>query len=477
MVANIECMSTIRFVLRKDKPIKKGDQEKQLYPIQLVYQISGNRKYYNTGQAVEENAWDSASQSVIIVGKSKEAKVATSINLELNELRSKIEKIENKYQALEQEYSTETIINELTAQKKSFEKKTAPKNAVYDLLDRFIEYKAATQKSAAVYSQLKEHIKDFEKAKSEKISFENMDEFFLDKFQGFLTTSRKKIVPGKLGTLREKQIRMRNTTAFKQVSSLKSFLVFAKKKGAPVNESYSDFEIPRYEKEVVALTPEEFDRVVNLDLSGNRRLDEARDIFVFSCATGLRYSDLAQLDRSHIKDGEISFRVQKTAQPLIITLNQYSQSILDKYKDRFKPLPVKANQRLISDQKLNKALKGHVIYDKYTRQEIGYNINCVFWRAGLTHIEKTVSYYGKKAEDTITPRFKRITTHIGRKTFVTLSLTKRDGRENMSAEEVMAFTGHKDYRSFQRYVKVTDQRKREAMKNAWGDIKPKMQVV
>ncbi len=38
----------------------------------------------------------------------------------------------------------------------------------------------------------------------------------------------------------------------------------------------------------------------------------------------------------------------------------------------------------------------------------------------------------------------------------------------MSAEEVMAITGHKDYKSFQRYVKVTEQRKKTVMLKAWG---------
>jgi hypothetical protein len=48
----------------------------------------------------------------------------------------------------------------------------------------------------------------------------------------------------------------------------------------------------------------------------------------------------------------------------------------------------------------------------------------------------------------------------------------------MSAEEVMTITGHKDYKSFKRYVKITEQRKKLVMRNAWGEAKlPEMKAV
>ncbi len=35
----------------------------------------------------------------------------------------------------------------------------------------------------------------------------------------------------------------------------------------------------------------------------------------------------------------------------------------------------------------------------------------------------------------------------------------------------MATTGHRDYKSFKRYVKVTEQRKKVVMVKAWGKLK------
>jgi integrase len=54
--------------------------------------------------------------------------------------------------------------------------------------------------------------------------------------------------------------------------------------------------------------------------------------------------------------------------------------------------------------------------------------------------------------------------HIGRKTFATLSLVK-----GMSSEVTMSITGHKDYKSFSRYVRVAEKEKKIAMLKAWGD--------
>ena len=53
--------------------------------------------------------------------------------------------------------------------------------------------------------------------------------------------------------------------------------------------------------------------------------------------------------------------------------------------------------------------------------------------------------------------------HSGRKTFATLSL-----EAGMSAEHVMKIGGWKDYKSFKRYINVTDEAVKGAMEHAWG---------
>ena len=42
-------------------------------------------------------------------------------------------------------------------------------------------------------------------------------------------------------------------------------------------------------------------RLIDLDLSENKRLESVRDNFVFSCYTGLRYIDLQQIGKDKIE--------------------------------------------------------------------------------------------------------------------------------------------------------------------------------
>jgi hypothetical protein len=103
-----------------------------------------------------------------------------------------------------------------------------------------------------------------------------------------------------------------------------------------------------------------------------------------------------------------------------------------------KPLPV------ISNQNLNYAIK-----DLCKLAEINEEI-------------EIVRFKGNKREATVYPKYDRVSVHTGRKTFATLSLER-----GMNAEEAMAIGGWKDYKSFKRYVKITEQRKKVVMAKAW----------
>jgi integrase len=153
----------------------------------------------------------------------------------------------------------------------------------------------------------------------------------------------------------------------------------------------------------------------------------------------LRYSDIAQLRREHLRKNEIRLKVQKTKSDLTIPLNSISAAILEKYSHNQKPLPV------ISSQNLNYAIK-----DLCKLAEINKPV-------------EVVRFSGKKRIVTVKPKYEFIHFHTGRKTFVCLSLEK-----GMGAEEVMTITGHTDYKSFKRYVYVTEKRKQVVMNKAWG---------
>ncbi len=88
--------------------------------------------------------------------------------------------------------------------------------------------------------------------------------------------------------------------------------------------------IPLYEDELTAIENKEF---------SIERLSLVRDIFVFSCYTGLAYVDVGNLKKSNIiksgKDGEtwIITKRQKTGTPQRVPLLLPALEIIEKYKD------------------------------------------------------------------------------------------------------------------------------------------------
>jgi site-specific recombinase XerD len=340
-------MGTIRFVLRTDKP-----NQDSLSPIQLIYQVSGQRKYFATGKKLRSENWNPETQQAIYLDKKTAKKLLQKvdynllpsskeieeINANLLSMKKEISDIENLFKLNKQVYSAEMVIDSLKETRTPLTKKQERSNFVFDFIDRYIEDNKSTREkgSLGVYKSLKKHLKIFESTKNKKVTFDKIDYSFFLEFQNFLINNKTKTAPNGLG----------NVTIAKQLSTFKTFLNYARMHGIVVSDNYKDFKIKKESLEVVALTNEEFETLYNLDLSKNKKLDQVRDVFCFSCATGFRYSDLAQLKREHIKDNEILLTVTKTRQKLTVPLNPYSHSILNKYADMHRPLPVISNQKM-----------------------------------------------------------------------------------------------------------------------------------
>ena len=144
-------------------------------------------------------------------------------------------------------------------------------------------------------------------------NFDTIDKQFFESFQKHLINK---------GNLND-------TTIRKQLSTLKTFLYKAKSlPGIVVSDKFKDFKIGKGTAlPVIALTEAEFETLFNVNLkSNNPKLSNVRDILALSCATGLRMSDLEQLEWGHIKENEniIEIRTIKTNQLLRIPLNFHS---------------------------------------------------------------------------------------------------------------------------------------------------------
>ncbi|MFZ4058948.1 MAG: phage integrase SAM-like domain-containing protein [Ferruginibacter sp.] len=447
---------TISFELRKNKTNKKG-----LAPIRLIFQIRQQRKFHSIGQSILPQCWDNEKQEAIYIDKKTAKKTHPAIDYDLFFLESEViefnrtlfdkiqatKKITDRFILDKVAFTAEMVIFKLNGELKPTTKKAEPTNLLFDYIDKYIKDNKATRQagSLTVYRSMKNHLLAYQNETKKKVTFDKIDYSFFQSFQNFLI-GRTKEIKSTGATVPM----LNNTTIAKQLSTIKTFLNYAAREGIEVSDKYKGFKISKEKLEVIALTNDEFENLYYLDLSNNERLAKVRDIFCFSCCTGFRYSDLKQLSRTHIKDEEIILTTIKTNMELNVPLTPLSKAILAKYKAKRKPLPMITNQRLN-------------LYLKELCQ-----------LAGINDEIEIVRYRGVKRDAIIYKKYEKIGVHCGRKTFATLSLEK-----GMSTQQVMAIGGWEDYKSFARYVHVTNKLKSVAMAKAWGgDLKePKLKAV
>ena len=154
-------------------------------------------------------------------------------------------------------------------------------------------------------------------------------------------------------------------------------------------------------------------------------LDNARSLFLLSCYTGLRYSDLVSIRPEHLRGQTLRITTQKTHETVTIPLQARALPIVNRM--------LAGEIRLVSNQRMNDFLK-----------ELGE-------RAGICEPIEVIKYRGGHRESTTMPKWQKLGCHTGRRTFVTLSLER-----GLRPELVMKITGHKDWKSFKRYVNITE---------------------
>ncbi len=234
---------------------------------------------------------------------------------------------------------------------------------------------------------------------------------------------------------------LRNTTIEKQLGFLKWFLRWAKDKEYNKQLAFEKFtpKLKKANKTIIFLEWDELMILYNKEIPEDKKhLERVRDVFCFCCFSSLRYSDVENLKRSSVYKTHIKVTTIKTDDSLEIDLNDYSRAILEKYKDiellNNSALPV------ISNQKMNDYLKDVAAFCELDRPI-------------------TQTYYkGNKRTDEVNPLHKVISSHSGRKTFISNALML-----GIPAEVVMKWTGHADYKSMKPYIAIADKEKAKQM--------------
>lgn len=431
---------TIRFEIRQDKVNQEGN-----VPISCMISISQRRKRIATEISIPPSNWDKVAQKVIYISKRQHSILNLNsnhthlmmesdvdrVNSILEKIKSRLNFIENGFRINDVSYTVEDIVKNYQLSLPGTGGKAPDKIKIPTLREFITTYIERNRSSRAkgslkVYNQLNNHLNAFEQWDNSVLTFERVGLSLFEEFQNFLI---------------EERTQLNNITIAKQLSSLKTVLGYARKNGIEISQSYRDFTIKKQKLEVITLTEEEYKIIKTIDLKGVSRHEKARDIFIFLCATSMRYSDYHQFRREHIKGQVIQLTMKKTQKPWNIPINPDSVSILDKYKDLVEPLPK------ISNQKLSKYIK-----------EI-----CEV--AEINELIEIVRYKGAEPVREVFPKHELVSAHTGRKTFCTLSLER-----GAPVETVMKWSGHEDYNSFKRYVNLSRTHSISEMERVWGKI-------
>ncbi|WP_423129720.1 site-specific integrase [Gaoshiqia sp. Z1-71] len=234
---------------------------------------------------------------------------------------------------------------------------------------------------------------------------------------------------------------LENNSFAAYVAKFKSFLEWSIDKGYYNSLDHRKYSFAEKDKSVVCLTPDEFKALYNYKF-GNNRLSKARDLYCFGCLTGLRFSDVASLRYEHFQDGYIVKNILKTKQDDRIPILPQAQAIIDRYNDgSIFPLP------RLSNPKLNEYIK-----------------ECCKL-AGITAQTIRLEFRGNKVIETVHPKYELITAHTARKTFITIGFMK-----GLDVKIIKSITGHKKEATFDKYLKIADEMKKEEMFKAFGSL-------
>jgi len=381
------------FYLKKNEPKKNGN-----VPVMGRITIDGTPKSFSTKLDINPNNWDLKHGRVL--GKSAQA---LSTNLKLDNIRVRINKIYDdmlkdegfataqkvKLSFLGVGVMDDAILKVFKDQNEDFERMVSKGKRSQNTYNKY----------KTVYNHLNEFIK--ERYHREDLAFRELTSDFIREFDFFLRIDKE----------------CTHNTVWVYTMPVIALADLAIKKGLIRQPPFEDYEISMEETDRSYLLKENVEKLMLLKPSKDK-YEFVKDIFIFSCFTGLSYIDIQKLKWSNI------------------------QSFFDGHQwiiSRRKKSDVASNVRLLEIPKR--------IIEKYrgvTRSDYVFpvpsNATC------NSHVKKMI-----EEAEIVTEQ--KITFHTARHTFATMFLT-----EGVPLESLSKMMGHKNISTTQIYAKITSQK-------------------
>ncbi|WP_224488671.1 site-specific integrase [Robertkochia flava] len=383
---------SILFYIRKNR---LKDPEKGMIYLRITY--NGMRAEASTFLSANLKRWNAKANKVM--GHSAESKyvnhhldiIRKHVFITYQELLDREEeitakRIKNRYLGIEETHRYILDVLEVHNQKME---KLVGKEFSFRTLQR--------------YKTTKSHLSDFIQANydAEDINVKRIQTTFINAFIYYLKTEKH----------------LAHNSAMKYLAYFKKIVRICYGNGWIDQDPFYNFKLKLQQKDREFLTREELIKIIKKEFKFTR-LEQVRDLFIFSCYTGLSYSDVCKLTPDDIVlgiDGDQWLRVKRTKTGTIsnIPLLEMAQEIIEKYRGQELP-----NNGLLphsSNQKTNSFLKEIAVL------------------CGIT---------------------KDLTFHMARHTFAT-TVTLANG---VPIESVSKMLGHRSIKTTQHYAKIIDQK-------------------
>lgn len=211
----------------------------------------------------------------------------------------------------------------------------------------------------------------------------------------------------------------------KYLTNFKKIVIHCVNNGWIPRDPFSGFKLSKKEVERDILYKDELQAIADKELA-IERLAQVRDIFLFSCYTGLAYIDVKQLKRSNLLMGIDS-------EPWLMTSREKTDSSV-----RIPLLP-KAREIINFYEKHPSCVKSGTVLPVLSNQKMNAYLKEIADLCGIT---------------------KKLTFHVARHTFAT-TITLTNG---VPFETVSKMLGHKSLKQTQHYAKIVDLKVSEDMK-------------
>ena len=255
---------------------------------------------------------------------------------------------------------------------------------------KFKEIETGTQEH---YKLLKKRLQEFKpNAKAEDINLK-----FIEKFDDFL---------------RERS-NIKESGLFNRHKNLKTFILYLIKNNYIKDNPYRDFKMPKCNQKFGYVTEKELEKILNTDFSDHKNAEtikQIKDMFLFSCNTGLRFSDVVALKWENVINmNHIVLNTKKNNKKATIPLSRNAKLILMQHKKHrleqvFPKITNAHTNRVLKEIAkicdINKNITFHMGRHSFATILANYNVNPFHIAQLMTHssMKQTMTYVNSSVE-------------------------------------------------------------------------------